>query len=127
MVIFETRLFDLAQRVQSVPLAHNSVPLPLLHANVTRELPFVDPSLRKYSVHFSGSCTNQLRRMIPDWLVGIGGARLHKCDVKLKRERWEDEVASSNFTIVPSGTYPSTFMIYEALRLGAAHLTSLSR
>ena len=126
MVIFETRLFDLAQRVQSVPLTHNSVPLPLLHAHESSGLTFIKPSRRKYSIHFSGSCTNPLRQAIPDWLAAIDDARAHKCDEKLDQGRWQDEVASSNFTLVPSGTYPSTFMIFEALRLGVARLNAAS-
>ena len=120
MIVFDTRLFDLAERAQGVPITHNSVPLPLLH-NAPPDMRFVWPARRNFSIHFAGSCTNSVRERIPGWLAEVNNSRVYTCGnkEKLDQSRWAYEVANSNFTLTASGTFPPTFMIYEAMQLGS--------
>lgn len=118
MVVFDTRLFDLAERLQHVPVMHNSVPLPLLHRD--QPAPHLRaPKMRRFHVSFSGDCTNPMRSSIARWLKDVPRARVHACGRKIAVHQWWQEVANSNFTVAPSGTFPPTFMLYEAMLLGS--------
>ena len=121
MIVFETRLFDLAEHVQGVPITRNTVPLPLLHAALP-DIRFVLPARRNFSIHFAGSCTNSVRERIPEWLAEVNNSRVSTCSrttQNLDQSRWASEVSNSNFTLAASGTFPPTFMIYEAMQLGS--------
>ena len=118
MIVFDTRLFDLAAHLQRIPVTHNSVPLPLLHRDQPA-LRLMPPRRRKFRVSFSGDCTNALRANVHAALHGFGPSRVRPCGTKVPVKQWAQEVANSNFTLAPSGTFPPTFMMYEAMLLGS--------
>lgn len=110
MIVFDTRLFDLAAHLQRIPVTHNSVPLPLLHRDQPA-LRLMPPRRRKFRVSFSGDCTNALRANVHAALHGFGPSRVRPCGTKVPVKQWAQEVANSNFTLAPSGTFPPTFMM----------------
>lgn len=63
--------------------------------------------------------TRDAFKHIARWLKDVPRARVHACGRKIAVHQWWQEVANSNFTVAPSGTFPATFMLYEAMLLGS--------
>ena len=142
LTLFESRLEGLAAAATfgHPPQPRNVVPIPLFHANWARDQSLMSSScgaarragrLRSYGLVFRGSCVKVVhdgrRQLISALNAGTNAtfgaaAPINVSCVKESFTAFSSLVCNSAWTLVPSGSFPPTFMLYEAMLGGSLPL-----